>query len=134
MTCPRCGRACERLTGADLYPGRPALAAKRFLACRPCDLRASCHALTWKPASELADGETRRARQAAHAAFDRLWRGPGGEDRRALYARMADGLGLDRRTCHIAQFDAETCGRVLDWVRLQGLDLEPEPAPSGGHR
>ncbi len=60
----------------------------------------------------LANAELRRAKSAAHAAFDPLWqRRP--THRRDAYAWLAEQLGIAVRDCHIGEFDLELCRRVV---------------------
>lgn len=60
-----------------------------------------------------ANQETRDARQRAHAAFDRLWKG--GDMRRAeAYALAADMMGVDEM--HIAELDKDQCEKLISTV------------------
>lgn len=76
------------------------------------------------PTGFPADAETRKARAAAHDAFDRLWR-HGVMDRETAYAWMARTLGIGRRFAHIGSLDADSCARLTAAVRAQFPDLFP---------
>lgn len=61
----------------------------------------------------LADAKTHEARKAAHAAFDKLWKGKGKVMKRGqAYGALRRELGLTGDECHIKLMDAETAGRV----------------------
>ena len=54
-----------------------------------------------------------KARIAAHAAFDELWRDDAfGMDRSDAYQWLADQLGIPKRDCHMLYFDEAMCRRV----------------------
>lgn len=122
--CPYCGATSRLVTGLDVYPGRRDLWAKRFYKCPACvDVWVGCHppATPGKgggqgdgtvPLGRLADAELRSAKQAAHAAFDPLWRGHGMR-RREAYAWLAKELGIKPREAHIGLFDPAQCRAVL---------------------
>lgn len=111
VSCDYCGQPAERVTGAEIYPRRPDLAGKTLWRCEPCGAYVGCHPGTDKPLGRLADAELRRAKMAAHAAFDPLWRS--GDMRRGqAYRWLAERLGIDSSECHIGMMDAATCRRV----------------------
>lgn len=116
--CPYCGDWSAKVTGADIYRGRPDLSHKTFYRCDPCNAHVGCHPGTDTPLGTLANRELRRARSSAHKAFDPLWRNAEhrGEARRAAYARLAEALGIDGKDCHIAHFDEAQCARVVEIV------------------
>ena len=59
----------------------------------------------------LASPETHAARNAAHAAFDPLWK-RGLVSRATAYKALADALGIDRKDCHMKLMSAEMARRV----------------------
>lgn len=59
----------------------------------------------------LVDAETHRARQAAHEAFDRIWK-KGVMSRSAAYAELANRLGVPEPEAHMSVMSAETARRV----------------------
>ena len=105
--CPYCNRPACFTTWSGKWP---------VWECKPCDARVGCHRGTPSPLGTLANAELRAARNAAHRAFDPLWK-KGGPFHRAgrgvAYAWLAGGLGLRVAECHIAMFDLETCERVV---------------------
>lgn len=119
--CPYCKKSSIASTGADLYPHRPDLAAKRFFRCIPCDARVGCHPGSWTPLGGLANAETRAARSRAHKLFDELWQGKMRRDgcsqydaRTAAYAWLAAEMGIELKDCHIGMMDAVECKTVIE--------------------
>lgn len=112
--CPHCGNPGELVTGENLYPKRKDLWCRKFWLCRPCDAYVGCHKKTSAPLGTLANAELRMERGLAHSAFDPLWKG-GEMERNEAYAWLCDQLGIDKKYCHIAMFDTETCRKVV-WI------------------
>lgn len=119
ITCPHCSKPAELVDGAAIYPGRDDLAAKKFWRCVPCGSHVGCHPGTNRPLGDLAQPMVRRARTAAQAAFDRLWKAKMRRDnvskheaRGAAYKWLADKLEIKVENCHIGMMDAQTARRV----------------------
>ena len=112
--CPHCGATAILVLGKQLYPHRPDLGAKVFWLCPPCKAHVGCHPGTSKPLGAPSNAELRRAKMAAHDAFDKLWisREPGSRGR--AYQWLADHLGIPKAKTHIGWFDIETCRRVVE--------------------
>jgi hypothetical protein len=125
MTCPYCQRQPELVTGEAVYPHLPELWDGNFYLCRPCGAYVGCHKGTTNALGRLADAELRRAKMAAHKAFDGYWK-PLGVQRGAAYRWLAEQLGIDRKECHIGLFNVEQCGRVIELVRRQRAGTVPE--------
>ena len=88
-------------------------------------LRAShCDLWSWDR-HPLVDAETHRARNAAHKAFDALWRGAK-LDRSKAYLLLADEMNLAPEQCHMKLMDADTARRVL--VAVSAIQ-QAKPAP-----
>lgn len=117
--CPYCKGSASLVDGAAVYPHRPDLAAKPFWACLPCGAWVGCHPGGTKPLGRLADAATRKAKMAAHAAFDPLWRS-GRMTRREAYRWLAGQLGISFERCHIGHFSAEECAAVVEAVEQMG--------------
>lgn len=130
--CPYCGAAAQLVTGAKLYPHRPDLAHVKAWQCYPCRASVGCHDGTITPKGTLANGETKRARMRAHAAFDPVWKNwqaayPGQRGtpnirqaaRGRAYRWLAEQLGIDFRRCHIGEFDVQACERVVAIIQEQ---------------
>lgn len=118
--CPYCGKRSEPCEGTLIYPGRHDLCDKLFFICSTCWAYVGTHASSGKPTGRLANAELRRAKQAAHTAFDRLWIAKMRKDRvsksaarGAAYRWLAAALGMDPKDCHISMMDVADCCRVV---------------------
>lgn len=123
MTGPRCldcGGASVLTPGTELF----SYGAERdlmFWVCEDCFGRVRCHDASTRPMGRPAGRRTGLARRAAHAAFDAIWKPCAGQmidgmtAREWLYHMLALDLGIPRAECHIGNFDAETCQRVIAW-------------------
>lgn len=116
--CIECGRSTERATGAEIYPHRPDLRRKHFWQCF-CGAYVGCHSNTWRPLGYPCGPDTRKARMAAHEAFDHLWRG-GPMARGDAYAWLAEAMGLPPEECHIGMM---TAAQAKEAARLSVLKL-----------
>jgi hypothetical protein len=114
MKCPYCGNAAELKTGYHVYPHRPDLAHLKIWACDPCDAWVGTHknSPTHAPLGRLANAELRRAKMAAHAAFDPLWKS-GQMSRSKAYTLLSQKMGLTKEQTHIGMFDVEQCETVV---------------------
>lgn len=129
MRCDYCHRDAELVTGAAIYPHRPDLFAKYFWRCEPCGAHVGCHPKAkpsgkgglgdgTQPLGRLANAELRRAKSAAHAAFDPLWRSR--EMKRGdAYAWLADAIGMSGANCHIGMMDIDACRAVVAAVKAR---------------
>lgn len=99
--------------GEVIYPHRRDLYEKPFYLCAPCDAYVGCHPGTINPLGRLANAELRRAKKAAHAAFDPKWR-EGGMKRQQAYKWLSEQLGITREECHIGMMDVDLCRRVVE--------------------
>lgn len=115
--CDYCGKRAVPTDGKVIYPHRSDLAHLKFWACFPCKAHVGCHKGTAMPLGRLANAALRKAKQAAHAAFDPTWQNKGKSARRASYQRLAAALGIDDEDCHIGMFDEAMCKRVIEEVR-----------------
>lgn len=116
VVCPYCNNEAELVGGDVIYPSRPDLHATRFYLCAPCGAYVGCHAGTIRPLGRLANAELRRAKIAAHAAFDPLWKPQNGYrrmTRSAAYRWLTAQLKINREECHIGMFDVNTCRKVV---------------------
>lgn len=89
--------------------------------CWPCKAWVGCHDGSQKPLGRLADRDLRQAKMAAHALFDKLWKGKAARDhisysqaRGAGYKWLAEQMGLPARLCHIGYFDMAACQAVME--------------------
>jgi Fe-S cluster biosynthesis and repair protein YggX len=124
VICDYCQERAEKVDAVRVYPHRPDLAGKKLWMCVPCDAWVGCHRGTTKPLGRLADAELRKAKQSAHAAFDRLWKAkaqrdgiPYGKARGQGYAWLSQAMGVPPKKCHIGMFDVDQCCSVVELCR-----------------
>lgn len=122
LPCADCGGKSTCVTGKEIYPHRPDLYSKRFWRCE-CGAYCGCHPGSTFPLGSPAGSETRKARNAAHDAFDPLWERkiirdgvPQHEARAAGYAWLAEQMGLPVEQTHIGMFTAEQARRVVEII------------------
>lgn len=101
--CPKCG---DRAKVVD----------RRFNVKFAC-----CGLWSWG-AHPLVSADTHAARQAAHRAFDPLWKSRRLTRNRAYYL-LSERLGISRADCHMKLMDRETAERVPDAVTQIWADL-----------
>lgn len=123
INCDYCGKSAVLVTGEKIYPQRPDLHSLQFWSCAPCQAWVGCHRNSDAiPLGRLANARLRRAKRAAHSAFDPMWRS-GGRTRRAAYEWLSKHLGVDVKDCHIGMFDIERCNQVVtvcnNWQEAQ---------------
>ncbi|MES2415145.1 MAG: zinc-finger-containing protein [Pseudomonadota bacterium] len=128
VTCPYCQQPAVLVGGDVMYPHRPDLADKKFWNCAPCKAFVGCHPAQTAtqngvgdgtvPMGRLANAELRRAKQAAHAAFDPLWKS-GAMHRKAAYKWLSKALGLTSQQTHIGMFDVAQCVAVVAAVKAR---------------
>ena len=111
VRCIECGsREAELVGGKRVYPHRPDLYAKRFWRC-PCGAFVGCHPGTDNALGSCAGPETRKARRAAHAAFDPIWKS-GQMKRGDAYRALAERMGIAPERCHISWMGADEARRA----------------------
>lgn len=113
LKCDYCGREALLVSGRDIYPHRPDLYSLKFWSCSPCGAWVGCHKRSNAvPLGRLADADLRKAKSAAHAAFDPIWKS-GEMHRRNAYDWLSKKLGIKFKDCHIGMFDIATCEKVV---------------------
>lgn len=117
--CIECGGLAQLVSGQRIYPHRPDLYHKRFWLCE-CGAYCGCHGVTSRPLGYPAGPETRRARNAAHAVFDPLWRSSR-MGRRDAYTWLASAMGLAPERCHIGMMTASQAYEVVRHVEGRSL-------------
>tara|TARA_R100000541_G_scaffold58197_2_gene69160 strand:- start:175 stop:567 length:393 start_codon:yes stop_codon:yes gene_type:complete len=110
--CPYCKQFSKSVTGKEIYPHRKDLFNLVIYSCLPCNAYVGTHKGTTKPLGRLANKELRKAKSAAHRAFDPLWK-LGGMKRKEAYKWLAETLDVEPIDCHIGMFDVETCEDVV---------------------
>lgn len=120
MNCDYCQHPAELVTGADIYPHRPDLADKSIWRCVTCAALVGCHPGTDEPLGRLANAELRKAKIAAHAAFDPVWKSKRMR-RGEAYRWLSKELGIPLEQTHIGMFDVETCRRVVEACQKESV-------------
>ena len=116
LICSYCSCHSKLVSGSAIYKNRPDLDDLKFYLCKPCDAYVGVHKGTVKPLGRLANAELRKAKMAAHARFDPLWKS-GTMKRKEAYKHLADLLGIHPSDCHIGMFDVDMCKKVLVVLR-----------------
>ena len=116
--CIECGKAGRLVGGRDIYPHRPDLYTKSFYRCE-CGAYCGCHPGTTKALGHPCGPETRKARSAAHAAFDPLWKQKV-MGRADAYAWLAEATGIPAKRCHIGMMTADQARSVVAAVTQRG--------------
>ncbi len=121
MICGYCENKAELVTGKVLHPSWSHLADRMFWRCVPCQAHVGCHEKHRKTTGvdgitvtsdgtlalgSLANAELREARSEVHKEFDPIWHYM---PRKKAYAWLANELGIDVNSCHIAMFDLAMC-------------------------
>lgn len=119
IICDYCHRPAQLVTGAVIYPHRADLLHKRFWHCAPCGAYVGCHDRNRRlgfrgdePKGRLANAALRRAKIAAHAAFDPIWKSME-MTRTAAYEWLASALGVSVANMHIGMLDMDGCSAVI---------------------
>lgn len=119
--CPRCQVAAVRRSTSYVYGrdyGRDLWVCPNYPRC---DMFVGMHP-DGKPLGTMAGASLRRARNAAHAVFDPLWKS--GQMRRPeAYEWLAGALGLAVEDTHIALFDEAKCADVVAHAKMKRLEL-----------
>ncbi|MDY6884041.1 MAG: zinc-finger-containing protein [Pseudomonadota bacterium] len=115
VLCHYCKAPAKLTNGKSIYPHRRDLHKLKFWQCQPCDAYVGCHRNGdgTAPLGRLANAELRKAKSAAHRAFDPMWR-DGKVKRTEAYRWLAEQLEIDVKQCHIGMFDVEMCERVIE--------------------
>lgn len=129
VTCDYCGgTATLMLSSAKLYRGRD-FGPVWFCGCEASGggawVGTHINSPIHKPLGRLANADLRKAKQAAHAAFDPLWKARQMRDKREGkkgsknhargdgYYWLSQQLGIRFEDCHIGMFDVAMCQRVV---------------------
>ena len=116
--CLECGHHAEPVTGDRIYPHRRDLRAKRFYLCA-CGAYVGAHRDSGEPLGHPVGAEGRKARMAAHDAFDPLWRS-GRMSRSEAYKWLAEQLGQPASKTHISWMTAEQARQVAALAAAKG--------------
>ena len=124
--CPYCKQFSKAVTGKEIYPHRKDLFSLNFYSCADCDSYVGTHKGTNKPLGRLANKELRKAKSAAHWAFDPLWKF-GDMKRKEAYKWLAETLNIAPSDCHIGMFNVEMC----EDVEMYSLNKQEDLANHG---
>ena len=117
VTCPYCDVPAKFVDSAVVYGGR-SYGMIWLCSNHPrCYAYVGVHRGTKKPLGRLANAELRKAKMAAHAAFDRYWKSwdlAKRMGRNEAYRALAEALGISVKQCHIGKFDVDECNRVVE--------------------
>lgn len=89
---------------------------------------ACCSLWSWGDAP-LVDAETHKARQAAHNAFDPIWK-KNHMSRSHAYQWLADCLGIPKKECHMKTMDSKRAWHVVELSKQKIKELKNETALS----
>lgn len=104
--CIECGKTPRLTSGEEIYPHRPDLHQKSFYVCDTCTSSyCGCHPQTTTPLGYPCGPATRKARSAAHAVIDPIWR-DGLASRKDVYRDLARKMGMRHGECHVAWMTA----------------------------
>jgi hypothetical protein len=112
--CIECGGRGDLVDGQRIYPHRPDLYAKRFYLCA-CGAYCGCHPGSVVPLGNPCGPLTRKARSAAHEAFDPLWK-RGAMSRQSAYAWLSEATGIIGGRCHIGMMSEAEAKLVVKVV------------------
>lgn len=115
-TCHHCGQPCRPATGAEIYPHRPDLHAKRFYICENCEAWVGCHA-NGLPLGTAANKELRGRRRQCHEMFDSMWRDKTHfRSRTRAYNWLHNVVGVG----HFSHMGVAECLRALEMMERKG--------------
>ena len=109
--CCCCGGKVELKSHKEIY-GRTYNAWPWMYFCLDCEARVGVHPGTYIPLGSLANDEIRKARMAAHKAFDPMWKSKN-MARREAYHWLADKLGISPGSCHISWMGTKDCEKIV---------------------
>lgn len=129
--CPYCGAASEYVDSIEVYKTQ---SYGMMYRCVPCDAHVGTHKGRPREAlGRLANQTLRRHKNAAHRAFDPLWKRKAIElrdsghvrhksvakknARTAAYMWLAGQMNLKSEHCHIGMFNEEQCLTVVELCR-----------------
>ena len=119
VLCDYCGRQARFVDSTVVY-GR---SHGMIYYCPGCKAWVGVHKGTSVPLGRLANAELRKARTAAHAAFDPIWRHHR-LTRCKAYSWLAAQMGLPAELTHIALFDVAQCTAVINICKNRMEDIE----------
>ncbi len=126
VICPYCDVGAKLVDSKIVYGGRSYGMIWLCSNYPDCDAYVGVHRGTKKPLGRMANAKLRKAKMAAHAAFDRHWKSwdlTRRMGRNEAYRVLAEALGICVKNCHIGMFDVDECNRVVEVCEF-GLELK----------
>ena len=112
--CIECGAIAKLTTGEVVYPHRRDLYDNRMYLCS-CGAYVGCHPGSFVPLGYPCGEATRRARMAAHNAFDPLWKPAGSPmNRHQAYKWLAEEMQIPREQCHIGMMTGDQARKAFN--------------------
>ena len=108
VMCDYCGKQSHFVDSTIVY-GR---SYGMIYYCPGCKAWVGVHKGTDVPLGRLADAQLRKAKIAAHAAFDTIWRRRR-TTRKEAYKWLSEQMGLPVEKTHIGMFDLAQCEQVI---------------------
>lgn len=108
-TCNLCGGNVIYTTNDRIY-GKKYGSGYCYL-CTACGAYVGTHRPRPKEAlGILANERMKKGKRVCHEIFDKLWKN--GRERRVLYAKLAEEMGIPVEMCHFGYFDMEQLKRA----------------------
>lgn len=122
--CPYCGQPSSYIDSIQIY----GISYGMVYACLPCQAWVGVHKdEPTKSKGRLANEEHRKAKKAAHDAFDALWKGGHIKKRSSAYWWLSKKLEIPKQFTHIGMFSIATCQKVIKLCE-ERLQQKPENA------
>lgn len=113
VRCDYCGTSADFVDSSVVYGKSYGM----MYLCPKCGAYVGVHSGTDVPMGRLANKELRRWKQAAHDAFDPLWKyGRFRHRRGAAYRWLAARMGLPVEKTHIGLFDVPECIKAISII------------------
>ena len=115
MDCNHCKNPAEWVENWEVY-GMNYGKSYMIWLCRLCDAYVGCHNNTREPRGKyLAKADLRKARMAAHAVIDPLWKS-GKYKRNTVYLRLKEAFGKE---VHVGNTSSvEECEEIIKTAKL----------------
>jgi hypothetical protein len=123
--CWYCGNPTTYVDSATAY----GVSYGMIYQCKPCDAYVGVHKGTDTALGSVANKMLRMQRNAAHRAFDPLWKDKH-LSRNEAYAELSQHMGTPPEYTHIAMFNTGQCQQVIKWAQ-ERLPQQPTTTDMG---